>query len=138
MKKLALMTLANALHYKKHLTRSDALKRAWRMVRQGEFNSKTVGVSFGLRQKALARLKHYSLGLIRVTLKHEPDNKHDKNAVAIMVSVAGSREFKIGYLPAGSLWLRLVEKNLVGAAVSDIAGGTGRTLGFNFKFIVAG
>lgn len=102
MNKQAIMTLANALYYKKHYDRSTALKRAWAMVKQSVFHSKAVGVSFGLRQKVLAKLKSYSPAQVQVILKRETDNKHDKNAVAVLVSVAGGKSFKIGgiYLAA--------------------------------------
>lgn len=59
------------------------------------------------------------------------------NAVAVMVSVAGSREFKTGYLPAGSLWVVLVAKEQVQAEISSINGSSDQILGFDFKIMMA-
>lgn len=64
MLKSTVMTLANSLHYHKHLSRSQALKTAWRMVKQSEFYSKAVGVTYNNRQTALARLQRYSTDTI--------------------------------------------------------------------------
>lgn len=71
--KSTVMTLANMLHYRNSLPRPQALKRAWAMVKQGNFNSKAVGVTFGCRQTSLMRLKHYDTHVIAVELVHEPN-----------------------------------------------------------------
>lgn len=136
MKKSAVMTLANALHYKKHIDRPTALRRAWRMIKQAVFNAKAVGVSFGLRQVALQHLKAYSPARISVTLKAEPNNKHDKHAIAVLVSVDNGKAYKIGYLPSSSIWTGLVNRKQVRAAIDIITGGNGKMLGFNFKLSI--
>ncbi|WP_418626772.1 HIRAN domain-containing protein [Anaerosinus sp.] len=137
MQKSAVMSLANALHYKKHYDRSTALKRAWAMVKQSVFNSKAVGVSFGLRQVALERLKAYNPAQVKVMLKAETENNHDKNAVAVLVSIGEGKTFKIGYLPSNNIWTSLVKREQVKAILSSITGGAGRMFGFNFKMCVA-
>ncbi|SEP46864.1 HIRAN domain-containing protein [Propionispora vibrioides] len=127
------MTLSNSL-VKHGLPRPQALKRAWAMAKQGQFNAKAVGVTFGLRQTALMRLKKYSKEVITILLVHEP-NQYDKNAVAVKVSVNRGRAFTIGYLPklTASLWGRLVDKQKAAAKIVKITGGNGKNLGINFK-----
>lgn len=134
MQKSTVMTLANVLHYQKGLNRSQALKTAWKMVKQAEFNSKAVGVSFGQRQKALARLKQYRPESVSITLEREA-NAFDRNAVAVKVAVNGSKAFAVGYLSreAALLWAKLVEKNKAAAKQVHVTGGNGRNYGINFK-----
>ena len=69
-------------------------------------------------------------------LKAEPENKHDKNAVAVLVSVEDSKAFKIGYLSSSSIWTALVKHDQVKAILSSITGGTGRMFGLNFKLAI--
>lgn len=129
------MTLSNHL-VKQGMSRPQALKTAWHMAKQGEFNSKAVGVTFGLRQTALMRLKRwYSLEQISVKLVYESNNQHDKDAVAVKVSVNSGRVFTIGYLPrkAAQLWFRIVDRQKVAARLMQITGGNGKSLGINFK-----
>jgi len=39
---------------------------------------------------------------VRVFLLPEPENRHDQNAIAVMVGVQGGRGYyKLGYVPAG-------------------------------------
>lgn len=106
------------------------------MVKQSVFNSKAVGVSFGLRQVALERLKANNPAQVKVMLKVEPDNKYDKNAIAVLVSVGGGKTFKIGYLPSSGIWTALVKREQVKAILSSITGGAGRMFGFNFKLAI--
>lgn len=122
MKKSAVMILANELYYKKRYSRPMELKRAWAMIKPSKFFSKAVGVSFGSRQAALMRLKKYAADCIEVILKHEPDNKHDKNAVAVLVSMMGGKEYKIGN-PSSSIWTRLIDRQQVQAAFKSVTGG---------------
>lgn len=136
MLKSAVMSIANMLHYRRGLTRPQALKTAWRMAKQGEFYSKAVGVSFGLRQTALMRLKRwYRLEQISVRLVHEADNRYDRDAVAVQVSVNGGRAFTVGYLPrqAAQLWARVVDRQQVTAGSVQVTGGNGRHVGLNFR-----
>lgn len=53
-----------------------------------------VGVSFDGRQKYVEQMTHDS----PITLKPEPSNAHDANAVAVYTVLAG-QEVRIGYLP---------------------------------------
>lgn len=127
------MTLSNTL-IKQGLTRSQALKRAWRMVKQTEFYSKAVGVTCNNRQKALARLLQYSREQVNIMLEHE-DNIHDSRAVAVKVSVTGSKPFTIGYLSreVAGLWYRLVDRQKVTAKFDNVTGGRGKRYGINFR-----
>lgn len=127
------MTLSNAL-VKRGLSRPRALKRAWAMAKQGQFNAKAVGVTFGLRQTALMRLRQYGKDAITILLVHEP-SPYDKNAVAVKVSVNRGRAFTIGYLPraTASLWGRLVDKQKAAAELIAITGGRGNRLGMNLQ-----
>lgn len=130
MTKATVMTLANMLHYRQGLTRSQALRTAWRMVRQAEFHSKLAGVTFSTRQTALLRLKKYAADMVTVVLVQE-NNPVDANAVAVKVSVVGSRPFKVGYLPRSiaTVWSSLVARGMVKAQLERVAGGNGRSLG---------
>ena len=61
---------------------------------------KVAGVTFGSRQAALKRIgERYSPDDVAVTLRYEPDNQYDRNAVAVDVSVNGSKAYRLGYLP---------------------------------------
>lgn len=92
-----IFTLANRL-CKLGVPRPDALRRAWRMVKQKRFATRVAGVTFGRRQEALARLAKYSACAVRFRLAREP-NGFDPNAVAVYAEVAGKGRYKIGYLP---------------------------------------
>jgi|HigsolmetaGSP11D_1036233.scaffolds.fasta_scaffold00512_28 hypothetical protein len=131
--KSTVMKLANALHYQKGLSRSKALKTAWRMAKQAEFYSKVVGVSFGLRQTALLRLQRYSPEEIRISLVRE-NHPQDPNAIATVVTVKG-KGFRIGYLPReiAKLWAPLVAAGRVAGELEQITGGKDRTLGAVLK-----
>lgn len=127
------MTLSNTL-IKQGLTRSQALKRAWRMVKQTEFYSKAVGVTYNNRQKALERLLQYNKEQVNIILEHE-ENVHGNRAVAVKVSVSGSIPFTIGYLSreVAGLWCRLVDRQKVTAKFENVTGGHGKRYGLNFK-----
>ncbi len=58
------------------------------------------GVTHGRRQEALERLTRHNPEDITFTLSREPDNQYDPDAVAVTVSVSGSRPYTIGYVPA--------------------------------------
>ncbi|HMM22961.1 MAG TPA: HIRAN domain-containing protein [Selenomonadales bacterium] len=124
MLKSAVMTLGNSL-YKQGMDRSQALKNAWRMVKQGHFYTKIAGVTYGTRQVALGRLKRYNLEEVKAYLVREP-NWVDSNAVAVMISVNGSRQYKLGYLSkeTAAVWYRLVERNCLDATMVKVTGGT--------------
>ena len=104
------------------------------MVKQTEFYSKAVGVTYNNRQKALVRLLQYNREKIQIILNHE-DNIHDSRAVAVKVSVSGSKPFTIGYLAreVAGLWYRLVDRHKVAAQFEQVTGGNGKRYGLNFK-----
>ncbi|MBR1373716.1 HIRAN domain-containing protein [bacterium] len=95
------MTLANQL-VKKLNSLSAALKRAWQLVKAKRMFCKVSGVTFGNRQTALKRLEmHIRKGAeVKTTLQREADNKTDKNAIKVLVSVNGSAAYHLGYIPA--------------------------------------
>ena len=132
--KSALMTLANSLHYRQGMSRRQALKTAWAIVKQGQVNSRVAGVTFGSRQTALERLARYSSQAVIISLVRE-QNEHDSNAVAILVSVNGSTAYKLGYLPkeTAAVWSALVAKGKAAARLDRVTGGHGFTYGASVK-----
>jgi len=91
-------TIANRL-YKKLKNLSTAFKRAWQIVKGRELITKLAGVTFGNRQKALAKLQQYNSNDISVSLVREADNAYDNNAIAVNVSVKDSTAYNLGYIP---------------------------------------
>ena len=79
-------------------TRSEAMRRAWRTVKQRVIHTNTAGVTRGNRQTLLYRLTRYSADLISVTLRREPENAADKNAVQVIAAVKGKGSAVMGYL----------------------------------------
>mgnify|MGYP003586061927 CR=1 FL=1 len=136
--KSSVMTLANRLHYKRGMSRRQALTVAWAMVKAGHVTSPVAGVQFGNRQEALHRLAGYSIDAVRITLERE-NNEHDSNAVAILVSVNGSTAYKLGYLPkeTAAVWSALVEKGKAAARLEKVVGGHGFTYGARVALEVA-
>lgn len=132
--KSTVMKLANALYYRKGLSRSQALKTAWKMVKQAEFSTKVVGVSFGLRQTALLRLQKYNLERVAINMIRE-NLLEDSNAISIVVTVEGKGSFRIGYLPreAAKLWAPLVAAGRVNGELEQVTGGRGKNLGAVLK-----
>jgi len=92
-----LFTTANRLT-RQNYTRSAAFKTAWQLAKG--IATRVSGVTFGSRQEAIERLSRYSPEKVKLSLSREHNNQYDKNAVAIMVSVNGSKPYKIGYVPA--------------------------------------
>jgi hypothetical protein len=83
------------------MERKAAFKEAWRLAKAGKVQFAVSGVTFGSRQKALARLAQYSPKDIHAVLVPEPENRFDPNAVAVKVLVQGSpAAYKLGYVPA--------------------------------------
>ena len=138
MLKAIVTTIGNTL-VAKGISRPHAFQKAWRMARQSKFFTKAVGVTVGNRQEALKRLAQHGRELVRVYLVHERNNAIDANAVAVVVTVAGSKEYKIGYIKAAyaQLLARVIDKvggKLV-AAVENITGGGGcKRLGLNISY----
>ena len=85
-------------------------------------------MTVGNRQEALRRLALYGRDQIRVALVHEAGNPVDGNAVAVIVEVAGSRGYKMGYIAreAAAILARALDKvgGKISATVEDITGGT--------------
>ena len=92
------MTIANRLYYIQGISRSQVLKTAWQIIRQGKFYTKVRGITFGKRQQALARLRNYSPEEITIHLVRDLGNEADPNAVAIVVEVIGKGSYQLGYL----------------------------------------
>lgn len=123
----------------KGISRPHAFQKAWRMARQSKFFTKAVGVTVGNRQEALKRLAQYGRELVKVYLVHESNNPVDANAVAVVVTVAGSKEYKIGYIKAAyaQLLSRVIDKvgGKLGASIENITGGGGcKRLGLNISY----
>lgn len=94
--KSIVMTMANRL-FKAGMSRSTAMKKAWLLAKANTFGAKVTGVTFGSRQNALQKLTEAG-GTISITLKREPNNSHDKNAVAVYAVASSRQVFFIGYL----------------------------------------
>ena len=121
--------------------RSAAFKQAWSIARARQA-AKVVGVTIGNRQEALRRLALYSRQQVRVALVREAGNPVDSNAVAVIVEVAGSRGYRIGYLAreTATMLARAIDKmgGMVAATVEEITGGTaglsaGLKIGYTMK-----
>jgi hypothetical protein len=91
-------SIANSIPWS--VSRKEAFARARAIVTGGSLELKVAGVTFGSRQNALKRLVSYTDSEIEVSLSPEPENPVDKNAVAVMVSVNGGNQYRIGYVPA--------------------------------------
>ena len=57
-------------------------------------------MSKGNRQVAIDHLRSYAAECVQVTLQRESRNTYDSNAIAVLVSVNGSKAYKMGYIPA--------------------------------------
>lgn len=97
-KKSKVMTIANKLVAQGY-SRRQAMIKAWVLVKMPLVESKVSGVTFQNRQRIIERLTHYTAEEININLVRENGNQYDANAVAVMVSVNGSREVCVGYLP---------------------------------------
>lgn len=90
--------VANNLR-KQGYTLSAAFKAAWRLAKSNAA-VKVAGVSKYNRQTALDHLRSYAAECVQITLQRETQNTYDTNAIAVLVSVNGSKAYKIGYIPA--------------------------------------
>ena len=90
--------IANRLT-KQGLTRSEAFRRAWAIVKAETVETKVVGVTVGRRQEALENLTKYDTDLISIDLEREAANEYDGNAVRVITTVQGKGSYIIGYLP---------------------------------------
>jgi len=78
------------------ISRSEAFRRAWVIVKAETIETKVAGVTAGRRQEALERLTRYDANRISVSLAREITNEHDNNAVAVIVSVTDKGRYTIG------------------------------------------
>jgi hypothetical protein len=95
--------------------------------------SKIAGVTFGNRQAALAHLTKYPPEAVAVALRREADNQHDANAVAVDVSVNGSRAVSLGYIPRewAELIAPIIDAGVILTAVfKEVTGGIGHKLNY--------
>jgi ADP-ribosylglycohydrolase len=92
------MTIANSL-VKDGVGRSAAMVKAWALIKLAAVDTKAAGVTHGRRQQALAHLERYPAGMVSVSLIRERENAFDKNAVAVVASVAGKGSYVVGYVP---------------------------------------
>ena len=93
-----LMQISNRL-FGRDFSRSAALSTAWRLIKSRRVETRVAGTSFDNCQNVLALLAKYSPDLVSVELHREPENAHDRNAVAVFASVPGKVRAKLGYLP---------------------------------------
>ena len=94
----AVCVMANELK-KLGYSLSQAFKKAWAQVKN-TMKVRVVGTTFENRQERLQFLKQFHLNDLTVTLKREPDNEFDSNAIQIIVHIKPiSCRTVIGYLP---------------------------------------
>ena len=94
----AVCVMANELK-KLGYSLSQAFKKAWAQVKN-TMKVRVAGTTFENRQERLQFLKQFHLNDLTVTLKREPDNEFDNNAIQIIVHIKPiSRRTVIGYLP---------------------------------------
>ena len=80
---------------------SQAFKKAWKQVKN-PMTFRVAGTTFENRQERLKFLKQFPLNDLTVTLEREADNKHDSNAIQIVVHIKPiARKTVIGYVPKG-------------------------------------
>jgi len=98
--KRKVMAMGNRLTAKFEGDRRAAFVKAWELVKKSEIEICVNGVTFANRQEVLKRLAKYEPAQIKTVLVPEPDNKFDKNAIAVKVGVNfGKGLFTIGYIP---------------------------------------
>ena len=90
--------VANNLR-KKGYTLSAAFRAAWRLAKS-KAAVKVTGVSKYNRQTAIDHLRSYAAESVQITLQREDRNTYDSNAIAVLISVNGSRAYKMGHIPA--------------------------------------
>lgn len=93
-----LMQIANRLVGRGYI-RSCAMSTAWKLIRLQSVSTRVTGTSFDGRQNVLELLAKYHPELISVKLVREPENIHDRNAVAVVAEVRGKVKAMLGYLP---------------------------------------
>ena len=94
--KSKVMTIANHL-VKQGMNRRAAMLKAWVIAKASALQVKVKGTS--RRQNELEKLSSVNPADISVTLRREPHNSHDSNAIAVYAALTNHRVFFIGYLP---------------------------------------
>lgn len=110
---------------KKGYTLSAAFRAAWRLAKS-KAAVKVAGVSKNNRQVAINHLRRYAAECVQVTLQRESRNTYDSNAIAVLVSVNGSKAYKMGYVPAAvaSILSGVIDKvTEIRASLQAITGG---------------
>lgn len=133
------LTIANAL-VRQGVSRSEAMRRAWRTVKQRVIHTNTAGVTRGNRQTLLYRLTRYSADLISVTLRREPENAADKNAVQVIAAVRGKGSAIMGYLNrqiAAAIAPLLDKGKAVASSFRAITGGAEYYLNYGLNISIA-
>lgn len=95
--KSKLMTLANRF-VKGGINRSLALRKAWYIMKSKGLTTKIVGVTHGNCQQSLQTLSQYNQSEISITLKREPHNNHDANAIAVYATLPSRSILFLGYI----------------------------------------
>lgn len=95
-------TMANRINRKFH-NLSMSFKKAWAIIKCKILVCKVAGTSFKNRQEALRRIEKYAKNgaNIQVVFDREESNLNDANAIKVNISVNGSKEYHLGYLPRG-------------------------------------
>lgn len=94
--KSKVMTIANRL-YKNGMNRRTAMLKAWAMIKASALRVKVKGTSH--RQSELEKLSSVNPADISVTLRREPHNRFDNNAIAVYATLSSRKSFFIGYVP---------------------------------------
>ncbi len=98
---------------------------AWKLAKS-RAAVKVAGVSKYDRQTALEHLRRYAADDVKVTLIRESKNAYDSNAIAVLVSVNDSKQYKTGYIPAtvAALLSKVIDSiTEIKASVQAITGG---------------
>lgn len=134
-----LMQMANRL-FGRGFSRSAALATAWRLIKCRRLETRVTGTSFDGRQNVIALLAKYHPDMVSVELHREPQNAHDRNAVAVIASVQGKVKEKLGYLPqaVAAVVAAVLDKGLAVAANQlRITGGYGEFQSYGARITVA-
>ncbi|MGN0599221.1 MAG: HIRAN domain-containing protein [Oscillospiraceae bacterium] len=94
--KSKVMTIANSL-VKHGMNRRTAMLKAWIIAKASALRTKIKGTS--RRQSELEQLSSVNPADISVTLRREPHNSHDSNAIAVYAVSSDRHAFFAGYLP---------------------------------------
>ena len=80
---------------------SAAFVKAWRRVKES-MAVRAAGVTFKNRQEILKFLSQFKLEDLNISLKREPDNTYDRNAIQVIAHIKSIRkQAHIGYIPKG-------------------------------------